>query len=162
VKKNAVLLISGEGGHLEQARRLSAHIDPENKSNADVLLLTDHLRDEEAFFDRVFSVPTCAPKNRNVKISDVEGYSLGFVRVMFTLLRQYKVKAVIVTGPGFALLPALAFRILGAKLIVFESWSRFEDKSKCSKSLYLFSHHFFVQHKELLKLYPKAVWVGLL
>lgn len=161
-KTKAVLIIAGEGGHIEQARRLSSHLNSEIKSSVDVVLLTDHERDLEAAFDQVLSVPTCAPKHRDVKIRDVLSYSLGTARVVFKIFRTYKVETVIVTGPGFALFPALTFRLLGATLIVFESWSRFEDKSKCSKSLYPFAHHFLVQHKELLKLYPKATWVGLL
>ena len=168
IKKNrtnrqaAILVIAGEGGHLEQARRLSSHLAPDIKELASSILLTDHDRESDSAFDHVVSVSTCAPKHRNVKINDVVKYWIAMAVAVFRLLRKYKIKSVIVTGPGFALLPALLFRVTGAKLIVFESWSRFEDKSKCSKALYPFAHHFFVQHQHLLQMYPKAVWVGLL
>jgi len=60
----------------------------------------------------------------------------------------------------FAAFPAIVLRQFGARLIVFESWSRFENRSKCSRVLYRFAHRFLIQHKELQVLYPEATWVG--
>ena len=78
------------------------------------------------------------------------------------MFRQHDVRVGIVTGPGFALIPALAAKAMGAQLVVFETWSRFETRSNCSKVLYRFANQFYVQHERLLKLYPNAIWVGLL
>lgn len=158
----AVVLIAGEGGHLEQARRIRARFAPDVASAVRTVLITDTSSSSFAAFDEVVQLCNPSPKERAPTRLDVSGYLADSWRELRQLRRRYRVVTVVVTGPGFAFLPAVFFRLLGAYLIVFESWSRFENRSKCSQVLYRFAHQFLIQHKELKKLYPKAIWVGLL
>lgn len=158
----SVLIIAGEGGHLAQATRIVNNITDVSRRDKQIVLLTDHNRAEMKGFDSVFSVPTCAPKDRQPNVVDYLRYLVAAIRILREVASSYQVKLVIVTGPGFAVLPAAVFKIMRCKLVVFESWSRFEHKSKCSKLLYPISDEFWVQHEDLLKLFPKAKWVGLL
>jgi len=157
-----LLFIAGEGGHMEQARRILVSLDSDVRSDSHCVLITDSVDVNDHPFDECWTISTCAPKHRASNIVDLFKYCVSSVRLFWRMARDYDIRTVIVTGPGFAMVPALVAKILGGYLVVFESWSRFENRSKCGKALYRFSDQFFVQHKELLKLYPKAVWVGLL
>lgn len=161
-RRPAIIIIGGEGGHLAQARRLCQQISESNRVSADLILLTDHQMKNNLEFDEVFPIPNCAPKDRRARLSELSRYFFSQFHRCVKLLRNYKICLVVVTGPGFAVFPALTLKLCGATLIVFESWSRFEKRSKCGKALYHFSDHFWVQHKELLEIYPRATWVGLL
>ncbi|ASJ74542.1 hypothetical protein [Granulosicoccus antarcticus] len=157
-----LLFIAGEGGHLEEALRVLVSLDPEVRAASHCVLITDSELVDGSLFDECWSVDTCAPKHRAVELRDVLAYAVSSARLLWRMTRHYDIRMAIVTGPGFAVIPALAAKVLGGKLIVFESWARFETRSKCGRALYRFADQFFVQHKELLKIYPKATWVGLL
>lgn len=157
-----LVFIAGEGGHMEQARRVLRSLSPDVRAASHCLLITDVDSVDGSEFDERWTVHTFAPKHRAVGIRDLLVYGLSSMRALWRLLRHHDVRAAIVTGPGFAIVPALGAKLLGAHLIVFESWSRFENRSKCGKVLYRHADQFLVQNKDLLKLYPKATWVGLL
>ncbi len=161
-KVNAVVFLAGEGGHLEQARRIQHRLAPDVVENVVSVLITDSTPERVSAFHSVHTVCNPSPKDRSPRLQDVFRFGLDLFRTLFALGKQYRVAAVVVTGPGFTAVPALYWRLLGARLLVFESWSRFEKRAKCSRLLYRFSHRFFIQHKELQPLYPKATWVGLL
>lgn len=162
MKNDSILIIAGQGGHIEQARRLVGYIEIDIKESSKIILLTDFELKDNGMFDVVYSVKTCAPKERDSTLKDILDYSLQMAFVLFKLSKEYNIHTVLVTGPGYAVIPSIYYRIRGKLLIVFESWSRFEQKSKCGKILYKVAQKFYVQHEDLLKLYPKATWVGLL
>lgn len=157
-----LLFIAGEGGHLEQARRILRALEPDVRSGCKCILISDADSGVNCPFDACWVVDTCAPKHRSSQLRDLMAYGLSSVKTVWRMLRHHDVRMVIVTGPGFSVIPALSAKAFGAYLMVFESWSRFEHRSKCGKALYRFSDQFMVQHKQLLALYPKAKWVGLL
>lgn len=69
-------------------------------------------------------------------------------------------KLVITTGALIAFPFCVFAKILGAKLIYIESFARVENASLTGKLAYRFADLFLVQWEELLKVYPKAVYVG--
>lgn len=157
-----IFVIAGEGGHLEQAHRVLSVLRQDLKLGARCVLITDIETERVGEFDDCWVVKTCAPKHRSSSFADFCTYLSSSIGCIWRMARHHKVRVAIVTGPGFAFLPALGAKILGAQLYVFESWSRFENRSNCGKVLYHLSNKFFIQHKELQPLYPKAIWVGLL
>ncbi len=157
-----IVFIAGEGGHIEQARRILASFDPEVRSASHCILITDTDIQNAGAFDDCWVVKTCAPKHRSSRLGDFFIYAKSSAHCFWRMARLLDVRVAIVTGPGFALIPALAAKVLGAELLVFETWSRFEHRSKCGNVLYRFANQFYVQHEKLLNLYPKATWVGLL
>jgi len=157
-----IVFIAGEGGHLEQANRILATLEPDLRSSCKCILITDTETVNGSDFDECWNIQTCAPKHRSSRLRDVFTYLKNSASVFRLMLMSHNVKMAIVTGPGFAVAPAIGAKILGAHLVVFESWSRFENRSKCGKALYRLSDQFLVQNKELLSLYPNATWVGLL
>ncbi len=157
-----IFFIAGEGGHLEQARRILASLNHEVRSASHCVLITDTELQHVDAFDECWMVETCAPKHRSSRVGDLLTYARSSASCVWRMVRHHDVRVAIVTGPGFALLPALSAKVLGGQLLVFETWSRFENRSKCGKALYRFANQFYVQHEQQLKLYPKATWVGLL
>lgn len=147
---------------MEQARRVLASLEADVRSASHCVLITDSDAVDASVYDEWWTVDTCAPKHREVNLKDWYVYIISSIRSLWRMTRHHDIRVAVVTGPGFAMIPALAAKALGAHLIVFESWSRFEQRSKCGRVLYRFADQFFVQHEELLKLYPKATWVGLL
>lgn len=77
------------------------------------------------------------------------------------ILLKTRSKALISCGGGPSLAPIIAAWILRRKVIHIESLSRIESYSLTGRISYrLFADLFFVQWKEALKLYPKAIWAG--
>ncbi|OKY24771.1 hypothetical protein BI291_05470 [Thalassotalea sp. PP2-459] len=82
------------------------------------------------------------------------------IRDVILINRKYNVVGYVATGPGVSILPALLFKLMKVKVIGFESWSRFYQKSYTGKILYLISDMFFVQNKSLLRVYKNAAYKG--
>lgn len=51
-------------------------------------------------------------------------------------------------------------KILGSKIIYIETFANIESKTATGRLIYHFADLFIVQHKEMLKLYPKATYGG--
>ncbi|WP_448546910.1 PssD/Cps14F family polysaccharide biosynthesis glycosyltransferase [Thalassotalea fusca] len=79
---------------------------------------------------------------------------------MCRLVAKYKIRGVISTGPGLAIIPCIICRLTGAKVIYFESWSRFYKPSIAGRLVYRLAHLFFVQHKTICDKYPKSIYSG--
>lgn len=78
----------------------------------------------------------------------------------FKLLGKYDIKAIVSTGPGLVVVPALIFRSLNKKVIFLETWSRFTSKSLTGSLMSKISSVFYVQNKTLLNVYKNAVYSG--
>lgn len=157
-----LLFIAGEGGHIHQARRLLQSLNVELRAECHSILITDSASVDGSIFDECWVIDTCAPKHRATKLADVVTYCISSAKTILRLFRKYDVRIVLVTGPGFAVVPAIGTKIMGAHVIGVEDASRFESRSKGGRVLYRIADDFFVQHEELLELYPKAKWVGIL
>lgn len=77
-------------------------------------------------------------------------------KIMF----REKPKVVITTGALIAFPFCLYGKILGAKVIYIESFARLDDRSLTGRLVYPLADLFLVQWEPLLKLYPKAKYVG--
>ena len=78
--------------------------------------------------------------------------------VLFIKLRPL---VVISTGSGLAVPFLLVSKLFGSKIIFIESGARIYSASKTGKFMYKYSDIFFVQYKNLLKFYPKAIVASL-
>ncbi|MFH4543810.1 PssD/Cps14F family polysaccharide biosynthesis glycosyltransferase [Vibrio alginolyticus] len=154
--ESKVLLIFGEGGHSQQMSRLCQHISVDKK---DVISLVD----KENISSSISSTEYVVPKLRSK-------YSVGFsttlkntIRNMTEFLRvfnDHNVKIVISTGPGICIIPSIFYKLKGREVIYIETWCRFSTKSLTGKVMYYVADKFYVQNRELLTLYPKAIYSG--
>ena len=71
-----------------------------------------------------------------------------------------KDKVLISTGPGIAIIPAIAMRAKGGVVIHVETWSRFTTKSATGRLMYLLAQHFLIQNTSLTRHYPTAIYAG--
>ena len=76
------------------------------------------------------------------------------------ILKISKPYAVISSGPGLTISLFFWSKIFSIKTIYIETWSRVVTKSASGKICYYLSDIFFVQWKDLLKKYPRAVYSG--
>lgn len=68
---------------------------------------------------------------------------------------------VIVTTGVLSVIPmCLIAKIFGKKLIYIESFAKVTSPTKTGKLLYKFADQFYVQWKPMLKVYPKAIYLG--
>ncbi|MCD7790726.1 MAG: polysaccharide biosynthesis protein [Bacteroides thetaiotaomicron] len=82
-----------------------------------------------------------------------------FIRA-FIILRREKPDFIITTGALAAFPFCLWGKLLHKKVIYIESFARVEGKSLTGKLVYPFADLFIVQWPDMLKFYPKAVYVG--
>ncbi len=161
--KTKILLVYGSGGHNEQMKRLSKELLNEfKKKNQEISLIS--LCDEDAkhpVTEKVYFVPSVTNKFSYIKL--LFKIPLRIIQtfiVLHKLNKQYNIQHMITTGPGLGVLSGLYFKMLGKKIIHIETWSRFYSKSLTGRCMYYLADHFFVQNKELLNLYPKAIYKG--
>jgi hypothetical protein len=162
MKKSAIILVYGSGGHKEQMRRLH------NK----ILSVSD--------IDMLF-IGICE-KNHGIKDIKINFFinplreKYGIVKTLLRLpisiieetccflviLYKYNIKYIISTGPGIAIIPIILGRIFGKRTVFIESWSRFKSASLTGKVAYYLSNEFFIQNKSLQSVYPKSTYSGIL
>jgi len=154
-----VLLVYGKGGHTAQMTRFINNQPRQSKVDDYVALTNSNklfgrflaqyylqdARDRYSVFKNIFVFLT---------------YLLLSNFQMMRIIYKYRVVGMISTGPGIAVIPGLFCRLLGAKIIYFESWSRISTPAIAGKFMYRIAHLFFIQHKPLQKYYPKAIYAG--
>lgn len=68
---------------------------------------------------------------------------------------------VVITTGVLGMLPLCIFaKIFHKKLIYIESFAKVDSPTKTGKLLYRFANQFYVQWESMLKIYPKAIYVG--
>lgn len=123
-----LLFVFGEGGHTEQACRLhKLLVEYNHEFEVDALTSIQN-----------FSLEGFKEKNMLLEVPKDQTWVFGITAclgnvalTLFYVKKLIKAKKIIIFGPGLCIstliLGALFFR---KKIIVFESWSRFESKSK--------------------------------
>jgi beta-1,4-N-acetylglucosaminyltransferase len=162
MKKNAIILVYGNGGHKEQMRRLYNKI----ASVSDTELLFIGICEKNSNIKDIkinFFVNSIREKYGVIKTLIRLPISIILESYYFMkIIYDYNIKLIISTGPGIALVPLIIGKILGKKTVFIESWSRFRSASLTGKIVYYFSNEFFIQNRSLKNVYPKAKYSGLL
>lgn len=78
----------------------------------------------------------------------------------YIIIKKEKPGLIVTTGALLAFPFCLIAKLRGAKLIYIESFARVNNASLTGKLLYHFADLFLVQWKSILKVYPKAKYVG--
>ena len=76
-------------------------------------------------------------------------------------LALFRPRFIISTGAGIAIPVILIGWFCRRKIIFIETGARVNEKSKTGKLIYPLSHLFIVQHEDMLKHYPRAVFGNL-
>ena len=158
---SALLLVCGEGGHYAQMMRLVKHVGID-ASGFDLIVLSDSPRCVV-----LGTSPLVVQPVRNKEKTSFVGKLMTTLHgvsaqlgICFNLVLRKKVRVMLSTGPGLAILPALFIRMMGGTVIHVETWSRFSTRSLTGIFMYWLSSRFYVQNKELGNLYRKAIYAG--
>ena len=158
-KEGCALFIYGEGGHRAQMNRLMKRIGEDIKKTK--ITLSDY-KIKENWSDKHYITREFRNKYSSF-ISVLRFNQLHQIKVCMQIHKAHRIKVVVSTGPGVALIPAFYFKyIAGAKIIHLETWSRFETKSFTGTIMSSIADEFYVQHKTLLNQYKKAKFSGVL
>lgn len=149
-----IILAASGGGHLEQIKQLDSLKDEHT-----VRYLVTKSKTNRTMRDVLF-----VPEYRNnlplpVKLFD---FFRIYVVSLFLVLRE-KPDVIISTGAA-ATYPICWFqkKLRHKKVIYIESFARKTSGSKTGKMVYKFADSFIVQRKELLSVYPNAVYGGMI
>jgi UDP-N-acetylglucosamine:LPS N-acetylglucosamine transferase len=166
---NIIMFACSEGGHFAQMMALSQLFGQYHS-----VLVTDNyrankempaLRDiQEIVF--VGGIADSRKKNANNRHNDSRlTYIKGYLKLFgqcFKVLKQYRPKVIVSTGSNVAV-PLFWFgKLLGCKLIFIETRAHVYNKSLTGKLVDGISNVVIVQWKEMLNVYKKAEYYGVL
>jgi UDP-N-acetylglucosamine:LPS N-acetylglucosamine transferase len=156
-KKN-VLYILGSGGHTKQMILLSK--DLKKSINYFYLIQDDDKlsKNKIIYSGKQIVVSRARKFNEPIFLSIFRIIKLFFKSLK--IIKKYKIDLIISCGPGIAIPFCYAGKLLNKKVIFIESWSRVTTKSIAGKLISPISDIFFVQWKDNLKSYPKAIYAG--
>ena len=140
LREKAIICNFGTGGHTEQIKRLLSHIETSN-----FILIAQSPTDPKdkrfAEYSRIFKVrPDYAKSTAFLAIPFC--VIANFIETVRLFIR-FDIRLLISTGSGVAIVPSVIARLFRAKVIFFESWSRFtvwRERSISSEPLGTFAH----------------------
>ena len=166
---NTVFFACSEGGHFAQMMALnqlfgqyhSVLVTDNYRANKDMSALHDI---EEIAF--VGGIAESRKKNANKSHNDSRlTYLKGYLKLFgqcFNVLRKYRPKVIVSTGSNVAV-PLFWFgKLFGCKLIFIETRAHVYNKSLTGKLVGSISDVVIVQWKEMLDVYKKAEYYGVL
>lgn len=146
-----ICFISSSGGHWEELMCLKPLSE-----KYDSFFVTEN--GGQALDSKLNNLYEIEQTNRKEKLFIVKFLRL-FIRA-FRIMRCEKPDFIITTGALIAFPFCLWGKLLHKKVIYIESFARVEGKSLTGKLVYSFADLFIVQWPDMLKFYPKAVYVG--
>lgn len=150
-KKLKVCFAASSGGHLEQLLMLKPLME-----KYDSFVVT-----EKTFY----KVPVKGEKMYYVRQVNRKEKTFLFSMLLnaweeFLIFLKEKPDVIITTGV-LAIIPmCLMAKVFGKKLIYIESFAKVTSATETGKLLYKFADQFYVQWKQMLEIYPKAIYMG--
>jgi beta-1,4-N-acetylglucosaminyltransferase len=147
--KVEILLVCSSGGHLLQLVSLREAWDGFSRAwvTFDKTDARSLLQGETVYFAH-------GPTNRNVP------NLMRNLRLAWRLLRRVRPKVVLTTGAGVAVPFAWIGRLLGARVVYVESFTRIDEPSLSCRLIAPVAERVYVQWPELATVLPRARYVG--
>jgi len=159
--KKTLLAVLGRGGHTEQLLKLIDLLGKEY--NYEYVIASEDLVSEKRikFRGRVFKIINPRRMDDKNILKVILKFIPSTIQLISVILRS-KAKFVVMCGPALCLHIAVLSKLVGKKVIFLESWSRVYTKSWAGNAVYKLNlaDLFFVQWKEEMKNYPKAIYAG--
>lgn len=148
-----VMFISSKGGHLDELLMLKSMFD-----NYDYTIVTENDKISSNLKDK-YNVRFLLKNNKKNFIL------YPIIMIINTILSLYlylkiRPEVLISTGADTSGPMCLISKIFGSKVIFIETFANINKKTKTGKIVYKFADLFIVQWESMLKLYPKAVYMG--
>ena len=158
MNKKKVLFISSTGGHLEELTQLKSMFD-----RYDYYLVTEKTKSNMGLLKKY-------PKRVSFLIYGTYTTFLKKITYPFKLIAncfislyiyiKVRPKFIVSTGAHTAGPMCLIGKIFGSKIILIETFANSKTRTKTGRIVYKFADLFIVQWKEMLELYPNAVYGG--
>ncbi len=151
-----ILAILGKGGHTTQMLRLLEKM-PKDYEYSYVVCYEDPIS-EKKVDGMVYKV--------NMPSREGDSNFMKTVRTLRTIFQaaialiKDNPHVVITAGPGVGAIFSYMGKLLRKKVIFVESWARVYSKSDSGKVVYPIADLFFVQWKQMQKLYSNAIYAG--
>ncbi len=144
-----ICLVASRGGHLDELQFIK-YVD----LKCEYFLITEKLPGECRNRSRVYYVDQI---NRKEPLALFKIIKLFFVG--WKILKKEQPDYFISTGALIAVPILLIGKLYGKKIIFIETFARVESGSLSGRIAYLFADVFVVYWKNLLRYYPKAVYI---
>lgn len=156
-RPEVVLLVYGKGGHNAQMKRFMSNY---NSLDLPCVAITSAQHVDVDVIDSFYCMEARDKFSRFKNIFVFFLYLFTSVFQMIRIIQKYRIVGLISTGPGIAIMPSIICRLIRAKVIYFESWSRFSKPSLAGRFMYNIAHLFYVQHQSIQAEYPNAIYAG--
>lgn len=150
-KKRKICFAASSGGHYEQLLMLRPIME-----KYDSFILTE----KTLYNTEIEDIETFYLKQVNRKERSFITRMIYNTYLSFKIYFKEKPNVVICTGV-LAMIPmCLIVKMFGGKLIFIESFAKVTSPTLTGKLLYKFADKFYVQWEPMLKIYPKATYLG--
>lgn len=148
-----IILTASGGGHYEQLKQLDFL-----KEKYKIVYVISKSKTNK-FQKEVTFVKEFRNQTKILKYIDL----LFIIIKSFFILLKYKPRFVISTGAA-STYPLCWFqkKIFRKKIVFIESYAKRYSGTKTGEKIYKFADYFIVQWEELLKIYPKAIFGGMI
>lgn len=150
IKQLKVCFAASSGGHLEEMSRLSSLVQEGD------FVWTE--RSEMAALDWCKNIVYVPQMNRREWLFILKFIWL-FLKSFYWMIKE-KPDAIVSTGALITYPICLIGKMFGKRVIYIESFARVDQSSLTGKLLYKIADIFIVQWKEMLKVYPHAIYGG--
>ncbi len=159
-KNKTILVVLGGGGHTKQLLKLVKQLG--KSFNYEYVIASDDKlsKDKIEIKGRIFKILNPRKMEDKNLAKVIFKFVPSTLQVLNVLFRS-KSCCILAVGPALSLhVTWLGKFIFRRKIIFLESWSRVYTKSLAGRLTCPFADLFFVQWKEELKNYPKAIYAG--
>ena len=155
--KKKVLFISSTGGHLEELLQLQPLF---KKYEYNIITEKDdsNISLKEKYGNKLYFLPY---GTRAKLFTYIFKYLYLCIRTVY-LYFKLRPKVIVTTGTHTAGPMCILGKIFGSKIIYIETFANINKKTATGRLIYPIADLFIVQWEEMLKLYPKAVYGGII
>ena len=154
-KKKRVLFISSTGGHLSELLQLESLFD-----KYDYHIITEKDKASEGLKDKYKDKLYFLPYGTRAKLfTYIFKYLYLCIKTVYYYIKL-RPKVIITTGTHTAGPMGYLAKLFGGKVIYIETFANRNKKTATGRLIYPIADLFIVQWKEMLDIYPKAVYGG--
>jgi len=157
---NTIFLFYGEGGHKAEMELLLSSLFGLRKDINYIGLV-----EGKVVIDKIKNYHLVPMGNKRDWLIILPMWLFGSFYNAFkvlVLIIKHRPIGIISTGPGSVIFPAFFCWLLRTKIVYIENGSRFNTKSYTGRIMYFLAGKFYIQNAELINLYPKAIYAGML
>lgn len=151
--KTDIMFISSMGGHLTQLLQLKQLM----QSN-EYILITEKC-DVTIPMKEKYKIEYLVSGTRDELLKYMFIFPFNIIKSLI-LFFKYRPKVIVTTGSHTAVPMCYIGKLFKSRIIYIESFARMETRSLTGRILYPIADDFIVQWESMLKVYPKATYLG--